>query len=101
MHARLDHDRVKLLTRTVLDWTLKYPAVRVPLRPSRDQRSWTEIYRGVRPDGTTSFPSHWRPLDLVGPYASLTFQKSGATNRSTPCTFVRNAVGWDHSPHGT
>jgi hypothetical protein len=27
MHARLDHSAVKLLTRTGLDWTQKYPAI--------------------------------------------------------------------------
>jgi ATP-dependent DNA ligase len=27
MHARLDHGAVKLLTRTALDWSHKYPAI--------------------------------------------------------------------------
>ena len=27
MHARLDHGAVRLLTRTGLDWTRKYPAI--------------------------------------------------------------------------
>jgi ATP-dependent DNA ligase len=29
MHARLDRDAVRLLTRTGLDWTLKYPSIAV------------------------------------------------------------------------
>src|SRR5215813_3815418 len=34
-------------------------------------------------------------------YVILTFQKTGAVNLRAPCTFFRNAVGWNHSPHGT
>src|SRR6202047_3913399 len=32
---------------------------------------------------------------------TLTFQKIGAPNLRTPRTFLRMAVGWNHSPHGT
>jgi ATP-dependent DNA ligase len=34
MHGRLDHRRVKLLTRTGLDWADKYPTMVKALRPS-------------------------------------------------------------------
>jgi ATP-dependent DNA ligase len=58
MHARLDHGRVRLLTRTGFDWTPKYLAVSGVFADSHaDVRSWTAIYREVRPDGTTSFAS--------------------------------------------
>src|SRR5438270_5706494 len=33
MHARLDHGRVLLLTRTGLDWTHKYPVIADALSP--------------------------------------------------------------------
>ena len=56
MHARLDRGAVRLLTRTGLDWTHKYPAVAaaVALLPARQAYLDGELC-GVRPDGTTSF----------------------------------------------
>src|SRR5436190_3156895 len=56
MHARLDRGAVRLLTRTGLDWTRKYPAVAsaVSSLPARQAYLDGELC-GVRPDGTTSF----------------------------------------------
>ena len=56
MHARLDHGAVRLLTRTGLDWTRKYPAIAsaVASLPARQAYLDGELC-GVRPDGTTSF----------------------------------------------
>ena len=56
MHARLDRGAVRLLTRTGLDWTHKYPAVAaaVALLPARQAYLDGELC-GIRPDGTTSF----------------------------------------------
>src|SRR2546423_5255057 len=56
MHARLDRGAVRLLTRTGLDWTHKYPAVAsaVAALPARQAYLDGELC-GVRPDGTTSF----------------------------------------------
>jgi len=56
MHAWLDRGAVRLLTRTGLDWTHKYPAVAaaVALLPARQAYLDGELC-GVRPDGTTSF----------------------------------------------
>src|SRR5262249_60606862 len=34
-------------------------------------------------------------------YVTFTFQKTGAVNLRMPWTSLRNAVGWNHSPHGT
>ena len=56
MHARLDRGQVRLLTRTGLDWTDKYPAIASALA----QLPATSAYLdgelcGVRPDGVTSF----------------------------------------------
>jgi len=56
MHARVDRGDVRLLTRTGLDWTGKYPAIAAALRtiPARQAYLDGEL-RGVRPDGVTSF----------------------------------------------
>jgi ATP-dependent DNA ligase len=56
MHARLDRGEVRLLTRTGLDWTHKYPAIAsaVSSLPARQAYLDGELC-GVRPDGTTSF----------------------------------------------
>ena len=56
MHARLDRGAVRLLTRTGLDWTRKYPAVAsaVASLPARQAYLDGELC-GVRPNGTTSF----------------------------------------------
>jgi DNA ligase D-like protein (predicted ligase) len=56
MHARLDRGAVRLLTRTGLDWTHKYPAIASALTsvPARQAYLDGELC-GVRSDGTTSF----------------------------------------------
>jgi hypothetical protein len=56
MHARLDRGAVRLLTRTGLDWTHKYPAIAAAVAslPARQAYLDGELC-GVRPDGTTSF----------------------------------------------
>jgi bifunctional non-homologous end joining protein LigD len=56
MHARLDRDDVRLLTRTGLDWTAKYPAIATALRTLPVRQAYLEgELCGVRPDGITSF----------------------------------------------
>jgi bifunctional non-homologous end joining protein LigD len=56
MHARLDRGAVRLLTRTGLDWTHKYPAIAAAVSaiPAKQAYFDGELC-GVRPDGTTSF----------------------------------------------
>src|SRR5215472_11973262 len=56
MHARLDRGAVRLLTRTGLDWTHKYPAIAAALAslPARQAYLDGELC-GVRPDGSASF----------------------------------------------
>jgi len=56
MHARLARGAVRLLTRTALDWTHKYPAIAAAVAslPARQAYLDGELC-GVRPDGTTSF----------------------------------------------
>jgi DNA ligase D-like protein (predicted ligase) len=56
MHARLDRGAVKLLTRTGLDWTLKYPAIAAAVASLPAKQAYLDgELCGVRPDGTTSF----------------------------------------------
>jgi DNA ligase D-like protein (predicted ligase) len=56
MHARLDHGAVRLLTRTGLDWTHKYPAIAAAVASLSAGHAYLDgELCGVRPDGTTSF----------------------------------------------
>src|ERR1700757_225025 len=56
MHARLDRGAVRLLTRTGLDWTHKYPAIVSAISSLPAAQAYLDgELRGVRPDGTTSF----------------------------------------------
>jgi bifunctional non-homologous end joining protein LigD len=56
MHARLDGGNNRLLTRTGLEWSGKYPAIAAALNtiPARQAYLEGELC-GVRPDGVTSF----------------------------------------------
>ena len=56
MHARLDRGAARLLTRTGLDWTHKYPAIAkaVAALPATQAYLDGELC-GVFPDGITSF----------------------------------------------
>src|SRR3954447_25195473 len=56
MHARLDRGSVRLLTRTGLDWTQKYPLIAEALTAVPASQAYLDgELCGVRPDGTTSF----------------------------------------------
>jgi ATP-dependent DNA ligase len=56
MHGRLDPDEVRLLTRTGLDWTHKYPAIAAAVSSLGARQTYLDgALCGVRPDGTTSF----------------------------------------------
>jgi ATP-dependent DNA ligase len=56
MHARLDQGDVRLLTRTGLNWTGKYPAIATALGMIPARRAYLDgELCGVRPDGVTSF----------------------------------------------
>jgi DNA ligase D-like protein (predicted ligase) len=56
IHARLDRGKTRLLTRSGLDWTAKYPAIAeaIGALPVRTAYLDGELC-GVRPDGTTAF----------------------------------------------
>jgi DNA ligase D-like protein (predicted ligase) len=56
VHARLDRGAVKLLTRTGLDWTHKYPAIAAALSSLGARQAYLDgELCGVGPDGITSF----------------------------------------------
>ena len=56
MHARLDEGAVKLLTRTGLDWTHKYPPIAAAVASLGARRAYLDRELcGVFPDGITSF----------------------------------------------
>src|SRR6266550_4052461 len=56
MHARLDRGAVKLLTRTGLDWTHKYPAIAAAVSALGARQAYLDgELCGVFPDGITSF----------------------------------------------
>jgi DNA ligase D-like protein (predicted ligase) len=56
IHARIDDGDLRLLTRTGLDWTRKYPPIAAALEKLPVGRAYFDgELCGVRPDGTTSF----------------------------------------------
>jgi DNA ligase D-like protein (predicted ligase) len=56
MHARLERGAVKLLTRTGLDWTRKYPAIAAAVSSLGARQAYLDgELCGVFPDGITSF----------------------------------------------
>ena len=56
MHARLDGGRVKLLTRSGIDWTHKYPAIAKAMASLDARQAYLDgELCGVGPDGITSF----------------------------------------------
>ena len=56
MHARVDRGAVKLLTRTGLDWTHKYPTIAAAVSSIGARQAYLDgELCGVGPDGITSF----------------------------------------------
>src|SRR3954471_16108487 len=55
-HGRLDRGEVRLLTRTGLDWTRKYPAIAEAVAALPAEQAYLDgELCGVQPDGTTAF----------------------------------------------
>jgi ATP-dependent DNA ligase len=55
-HARLDRGKVKLLTRTSLDWTNKYESTAAAIAKIRARTAYIDgELCAINPDGTTSF----------------------------------------------
>jgi DNA ligase D-like protein (predicted ligase) len=73
MHARLDRGAVRLLTRTGLDWTHKYPAIAAAVASLDAHQAYFDgELCGVGPDGTTSFSMIQNASD-TGNAAGLVF----------------------------
>ena len=73
MHARLDRGAVKLLTRTGLDWTHKYPAIAKAVAALDARQAYLDgELCGVGPDGIPSFNIVQLATDR-GNVASLVF----------------------------
>src|SRR5690242_13035902 len=73
MHARLDRGSVRLLTRTGLDWTHKYPAIAAAVAALGAHQAYLDgELCGVRPDGVTSFSLIQNASD-TGNAAALVF----------------------------
>src|SRR6266849_3362691 len=73
MHAHLDRGAVRLLTRTGLDWTHKYPAIAAAVAALPATQAYLDgELCGVRPDGVTSFSMIQLASDS-GNAASLVF----------------------------
>src|SRR5580693_6165815 len=73
LHARLDYGAVKLLTRTGLDWTHKYPAIAKVVATLGARQAYLDgELCGVFPDGITSFSMIQATSD-VGNAAGLVY----------------------------
>ena len=73
MHARLDRGAVRLLTRTGLDWTRKYPAMATAVARLEARQAYLDgELCGVGPDGITSFSMIQNASD-TGNTAALVF----------------------------
>jgi hypothetical protein len=67
MAARIEGGRVKLLTRSGLDWTEKYPATEAALRGLKVKTAFIDgELCGVRPDGITLFELMQQASDRGG-----------------------------------
>ena len=89
MHARLDRGAVRLLTRTGLDWTPKYPAIAAAIAslPARQAYLDGELC-GVRPDGTTCFSliqTHRTPVTAALSSFSFSISSTSMAKRSPQC----------------
>jgi bifunctional non-homologous end joining protein LigD len=72
MAARVEDGRVKLLTRSGLDWTARYPATAAAFAKLKVKSAYLDgELCGVRPDGVTSFELMQTASDRGG--AGLTF----------------------------
>jgi hypothetical protein len=85
MHARLDRGAVRLLTRTGLDWTRKYPAIAAAVASLPAQQAYLDgELCGIRPDGTTSFSLIQNASDSGNGDALVFFLLTSSTSMAKP-----------------
>jgi bifunctional non-homologous end joining protein LigD len=81
IHARLDRGAVRLLARTRLDWTRKYPAITAAVSALGARQAYLDgELCGVFPDGITSF-SMIQPASDAGNAAGLVFSVRPSASR--------------------
>jgi hypothetical protein len=107
MHARIDDGDVRLLTRTGLDWTRKYPPIAAALKNLPVGAAYLDgELCGVRPDGTTSFDmiqaaSDSGNVSVGAPFVggddmldySVTFKEAGLGNTVTVANYTLSGMG--------
>jgi ATP-dependent DNA ligase len=97
MAARIQNGRVKLLTRSGLDSTAKYPATAAAFAKLKVRMTYVggELC-GVRPDGVTSFEIMQQVSDSgadISPISPSTFSNSRA--RTSPaCRYSNAKISW-------
>jgi ATP-dependent DNA ligase len=101
MHARLDRGNVRLLTRTGLDWTHKYPPIAAAVSSLSARQAYLDgELCGVFPDGITSFNMIQAASD-AGNAAGLVFfifdllhgrPESGHSHRTHPSAAIAGSV---------
>jgi len=85
MHARLDCGAVRLLTRTGLDWTRKYPALAAAVSSLGARQAYLDgELCGVCPDGITSFSMIQVASDAGNAAGLVFFLFDLATRHSRP-----------------
>src|SRR5215472_18837053 len=96
MHARLDHGAVRLLTRTGLDWTRKYPAIAEAVASIGAKQAYLDgELCGVGPDGITSFSIVQLASDSGNAAALVFFSSIFSISRPRfPPTAADRAQGW-------
>jgi hypothetical protein len=86
MQARLDRGAVRLLTRTGLDWTHKYPAIADAVASIGARQAYLDgELCGVRPDGVTSFSM----IHACSPAAPRSARTCKASTWACPCPAER------------
>jgi hypothetical protein len=104
MHARLDHGAVRLLTRTGLDWTHKYPAIAVAVSSIGATQAYLDgELCGVRPDGITSTHARAHASGSNGHDASFGIGENQAAAKQASVLFsnlhrIGRLIGHDPDP---
>ena len=94
MHARLERGTVRLLTRTGLDWTRKYPAIAAAVGSVPAGQAYLDgELCGVRPDGTTSFSLIQNASDSGNSDALVFSCSTCSTSMAKPFTRCRFGIG--------
>jgi ATP-dependent DNA ligase len=87
MHARLDRGVAKLLTRTGLDWTHKYPGIAKAVAALNARQAYLDgELCGVGPDGITSF-------NIVQRHRTAARRRRSSSSCSIFCTSTAKTYG--------